>query len=74
MIEPYRDEIVQEIKEAGQELIDMADSLVGGGLTGITDISLTIKVGRNTDVLEFPKITVQTSVVTKNTINRWNKK
>ena len=73
MIKPYRDEIVQEIKEAGQELIDRAESLVGEGLTGITDISLTIKVGRHTDVLEFPEITVQTSVATKNTIDRWDK-
>jgi hypothetical protein len=73
MIKPYRDELVQQIKEAGQELIDRAESLVGEELTEITDMRLTIKVGRHTDVLEPPEITVQTSVVTKNTVNRWRK-
>lgn len=73
MIKPYRDELVQQIKEAGQELIDRAESLVGEELTEITDMNLTINIGKHLDVWELPEITVQTSVVTKNTINRWNK-
>jgi hypothetical protein len=70
MINPYRDEVVQQIKEAGQELIDRAESLVGKGLTEITDVRLVISVGRNTDEMIFPEITVQTSVAVKNTIDR----
>lgn len=73
MIKPYRDELVQQIKEAGQELIDRAESFVGEELTEITDMNLTINIGKHLDVWELPEITVQTSVVTKNTINRWNK-
>lgn len=70
MIKPYRDEVVQQIKEAGQELIDRAESLVGKGLTEITDVRLVISVGRNADEMIFPEITVQTSVAIKNTIDR----
>lgn len=57
MIKPYRDEVVQQIKEAGQELIDRAESMVGKNLSEITDISIEIHIGMMRDGLECPEIT-----------------
>ncbi len=71
MIKPYRDEVVQQIKEAGQELIDRAESLVGEGLTEIVDVQITIYIGSRKDEMVFPSISIQTEVATKNTIDRW---
>ena len=71
MIKPYRDEVVQQIKEAGQELMDRAESLVGEGLTEIVDVQITIYIGSRKDEMVFPSISIQTEVATKNTIDRW---
>ena len=73
MIKPYRDEVVQQIKEAGQELIDRAENLVGNNLNLITKVSLEINIGGNTDKKEFPEITIHTSVANKKTVERWSK-
>ncbi|QDW74367.1 hypothetical protein FND36_10180 [Lachnospiraceae bacterium KGMB03038] len=74
MIKPYRDEIVQQIKEAGQELIERAESMVGNGLDKITDISIDIHLGTMTDVTGWPEITIHTSVANKKTLERWTKR
>lgn len=73
MIKPYRDEVVQQIKEAGQELIDRAESMVGKNLSEITDISIEIHIGMMRDGLEYPEITTHTSVVNRKTVERWMK-
>ena len=39
---PYREELVQEIKDVGQELIDRADELVPKDLRLITGFSICI--------------------------------
>lgn len=72
MIRPYRDEVVQQIKEAGQELIDKAESIVGDGLTGIIDVVITIQIGSITDCVNPPEINVNTTLVGEKTAKRWN--
>lgn len=73
MIKPYRDEVVQQIKEAGQELIDRAESLVGQDLSKITGISIDIQLGTMRNEMEYPEITMHTSVVNRKTVERWTK-
>ena len=73
MIKPYRDEVVQQIKEVGQELIDRAESLVGQNLSEITDISIDIQLGMMRDEAAYPEITIHTSVANRKTIERWTK-
>lgn len=70
VIRPYRDEIVQQIKEAGQELIDRADSFVGNDLDKITNVSIDIYLGSIHDEITFPEITIHTSVENRKTIER----
>lgn len=38
----FRNELIQQIKDSGQELIDRAESLVSPDLTEITDFSITL--------------------------------
>ena len=71
MIKPYRNEVVQQIKEAGQELIDRAESLVGEGLTEIADIQITIHIGAHGHAVAVPSISIQTKVLIRNTMDRW---
>lgn len=64
--ENYRDELVQQIKDAGQELINRADTMVHPDLDLITNFSIII----NFDQERFPEITFSTSVVNK-TLAGW---
>ena len=66
----FRDELVQQIKNSGQELIDRAESLVSPDLTEITDFSITLGFHQG----ECPIITIETEVVNRRACNRlWMK-
>lgn len=70
MVEPTREELVRQIKEAGRELIDRAESLVGDGLDCITDLSISIDL---TPCDRVPELSVSTRVLRMNTLKRWTK-
>ena len=57
----YRDALVQQIKDAGQELIDRAETMVHPESDLITDFSIMIRFKQD----EFPTIDYTTSVVNK---------
>ena len=66
----YRDELVQRIKEAGQELIDRAESMVDKETDYITDFDIYINLPPDGDRIGFPIIQWNTSVVIRNTLKR----
>lgn len=61
MANSYRDALVQQIRDAGQELINRAESMVHPETDLITDFSITIRFKQD----EFPAIDYTTSVVNK---------
>lgn len=68
MLDSTREELVRQIIEAGQELIDRAESLIGEGLDCITNVSINIDL---TPCNRTPEITIGTSVLRMNTLKRW---
>lgn len=66
MANGYRDTLVQQIKDAGQELINRAESMVHPETDLITDFSITICLKHD----EFPTIDYTTSVINKVACNR----
>lgn len=66
----YRDELVQRIKEAGQELIDRAESMVDKETDYITDFDIYINLPPDGDRIGFPIIRWNTSVGIRNTLKR----
>ena len=69
-IKPYRDEVVQQIKEAGQELIDRAESIIGEGANGIVDVRIAIQIGMPVED-KMPEITVEILYANRKTFDRW---
>ncbi len=66
----FRDELVQQIKDSGQELIDRAESLVSPDLTEITDFGITLSFHQG----ECPTVTIETEVVNRRVCKRlWKK-
>lgn len=66
----FRNELIQRIKDSGQELIDRAESLVSPDLTEITDFSITLNFHQG----EYPTITTETEVVNRRVCKRlWKK-
>lgn len=61
MANSYRDALVQQIKDAGQELINRAETMVHPENDLITDFSIMIRFRQD----EFPTIDYTTSVVNK---------
>lgn len=61
MANNYRDALVQQIRDTGQELINRAESMVHPETDLITDFSITIHLKHD----EFPTIDYTTSVVNK---------
>lgn len=61
MANSYRDALVQQIKDAGQELINRAETMVHPENALITDFSIMIRFKQD----EFPVIDYTTSVVNK---------
>lgn len=66
----YRDQLVQQIRDAGQELIDRAETMVHPDLDLITDFDITLSFSQE----HFPEITFSTSVVNKTAVDRLCKK
>lgn len=62
----YRDELVQQIKDAGQELIDRAEYIVAPDLDLISNFDISISFSQD----EFPTIRFTTEVVNKTIIER----
>lgn len=73
-IKPYRDEVVQQIKEAGQELIDRAESIIGEGADMIADVKITIQIGMSVADDKMPEIKVETLYGNRKTFDRWRGK
>lgn len=69
----YRDDLVQQIKDAGQELIDRAEDMVSKNTEFISDFSINIYFPQG-DYVPVPEITWTTEVVTKNTVDRLRSK
>lgn len=66
----YRDVLVQRIKEAGQELIERAESMISSDTDAITDFDIYIHIPTTRECTEFPTIQWNTVVVNKNTMKR----
>lgn len=66
----YRDQLVQQIKDAGQELINRAETMVHPDLDLITDFCITLSFSLDS----FPEVSFSTSVVNKTTCDRLCKK
>lgn len=66
----YREKLVQQIKDAGEELVNRADTLIHPDLELITDFNITLSFSQDC----FPEITFSTSVVNKTACDRLCKK
>ncbi len=66
----YRDQLVQQIKDAGQELINRAETMVHPDLDLITDFCITLNFSQES----FPEVSFSTSVVNKTHVDRLCKK
>lgn len=67
---PYREELVREIKEVGQELIDRADELVPKDLHLITGFSIHINFNQG-DCVPIPDITCEYGTLCTNSKKRF---
>ena len=66
----YRDALVQRIKEAGQELIDRAESMVDQEVNYITDFDIYINLPPDGESASFPTIQWNTTVTNRNSMKR----
>lgn len=66
----YREQLVQQIKDAGQELINRAETMIHPDLDLITDFYITLSFSQDS----FPEVSFSTSVVNKTTCDRLCKK
>lgn len=66
----YREQLVQQIKDAGQELINRAETMVHPDLDLITDFYITLSFSQDS----FPEVSFSTSIVNKTTCDRLCKK
>lgn len=66
----YREQLVQQIKDAGQELINRAETMVHPDLDLITDFYITLSFSQDS----FPEVSFSTSVANKTTCDRLCKK
>ena len=69
---PYREELVQEIKDVGQELIDRADELVPKDLRLITGFSIRIDFNQG-DCVPIPEISYEYGTFCTNSHDRYIK-
>lgn len=65
-----REQLVQQIKDAGQELINRAETMVHPDLDLITDFYITLNFSQE----NFPEVSFSTSVVNKTSVDRLYKK
>ena len=68
--EEYREELVKQIKDAGEELIDRAESLIPEKMEGITGFSIDISFPQG-DQIPIPEIRVYLDLISLNTMERW---
>lgn len=66
----YHEQLVQQIKDAGQELINRAETMVHPNLDLITDFYITLSFSQES----FPEVSFSTSVVNKTAVDRLCKK
>lgn len=66
----YRDKLVRQIKEAGQELIDRAEQMVDENADAITGFSIHIDFPQG-DCVGIPDISWTTDVLCKNSTSRY---
>ena len=66
----YRDQLVQQIKDAGQELINRAETMVHPDLDMITDFVIKLNFTQGVS----PEINFSTSIVNKTAVDRLCKK
>jgi hypothetical protein len=64
----YRDQLVQIIKDVGQEIIDRAESMVDKDVDLITNFNISVDIPQ--PVLEAPSITWSTQTLVKNFVER----
>ena len=73
MIEKYREELVQQIKDCGQDLIDNAEKYVDD-TDMLTDMTIYIRFELGQSFGSSPTIDVTKTGLCKHTVNRkWNK-
>lgn len=68
----YRDKLIQQIKEAGQELIDRAEDMVSENTDLISDFYINIHFlqGEHPPV---PEVSWTTEVLSRNALKRWHR-
>ena len=66
----YHEQLVQQIKDAGQELINRAETMVHPDLDLITDFYITLSLSQES----FPEVSFSTSIVNKTAVDRLCKK
>ena len=66
----YRDKLVHQIKDAGQELSNRAETMVHPDIDLITDFYITLSFSQDS----FHEVSFSTSVVNKTTVDRLCKK
>lgn len=67
----YRDEVVQSIKDAGQELIDRAEDMISANTDMVTGFRIEIDIQPRDEIVRFPGIRFETSVLSKRVLERW---
>ena len=65
----YRDDLIQQIKDAGQELIDTAEQMVRKDVRGISGFYIRIDFPQG-DRVGIPEITYSTETICTNTYHR----
>lgn len=70
MLKPYREELIQSIKDAGQELIDRAEDMVPRDMEGVFDFDISISFPSG-DQIPLPEITWTNARYCTNTVKRW---
>lgn len=68
---PYREEVVQSIKDAGQELIDRAEDMVSPNTDMITGYRIEIDIRPRDENVHIPEITFELTVLSKRVMERW---
>ena len=65
----YRDDLVKQIKDAGQELIDTAEQMVRKDVRGISGFYIHINFPQG-EYVGIPEITYSTETICTNTYHR----
>ena len=66
--------LIQQIKQAGQELIDRAEEMVSENTDFVQNFSIRIYFGNYTDRPNIPEITWETSVTCRNSLKAFFEK